>query len=142
MTWRQIGELSPFETNYSLSMVQCRLAHGELMRVRNSAETMLPRLTPGAVATRMTAMPARLGGGHRARPRRRPERRGGVGRIVPNHNTTGRTNRLRSKIDTLREAVERDRQWFDEQFDHRTSAADDAIEAHANWQAVVDRLLQ
>ena len=113
------------------------------MRVRNSAKTMLSRLAPGAVATRMTAVRAscwRIGGGHRARPRGRPERRGGAKRIVPDHN--GRTNRLRSNIDELREAVEPDRQWFDGQFDQRRSAAEDVIEAHANWQAVVDCLLR
>ena len=42
----------------------------------------------------------------------------------------------------MREAVERDRQWFDEQLDNRTRDAEGAIEARANWQAVVDRLLQ
>ena len=64
-----------------------------------------------------------------------------MGRIDPDHNTKGRTNRLRWNIDELREAVEPDRQWFDRQFDQRRSAAEDAIEAHANWQAVVDCLL-
>ena len=57
-------------------------------------------------------------------------------------NAIGRTNRTRSSIEAMREAVERDRQWFDEQLDNRTRDAEGAIEARANWQAVVDRLLQ